>query len=749
MNNAQPSSSKVKHNGDSSYNPERRYESILLMHKTNSDVFDPIHVSLDSLWKASSALPRGHSKRISKGMAQALTDHTFHERVQVPKQTKCLKRYDWGSLLGNAPKDITQKFLVMFPDCIAPRCPPNVECNPSATLAPAPSLEHENKHKKQRLESTSNEKVITKTTTEKAIQIEKHLGPSCNSSEFKQKHSTTATENHEDRSKQMSTSQQQFIYEIPTSRACASQVKNLANQHPHFGLANDTHHRMQHSNSPNSQVCSLNSSAPINAPQSSWDQYRTGPASDNLAETPVLNPYARRPCPPPYLRQPVIPARPSFNQVPQASNPFQTAREFAETGPQESEEEDPYYRNTNVSLPYPSSMPESRQVVNDPGRSIQAVGGPVISAGLKRKFQPPKRINNGSANNKKTNVGATGGMSMRPRPPDSKAPPADEDDEELPEALQHLDKELVKKIQSEILETGDPITFEDIAGLEGAKQTIQELICWPMKRPDLFTGLRRAPNGLLLFGPPGTGKTLIGKAIAHESGATFFSISSSSLTSKWIGEGEKLVRTLFAVANYEEPAVVFIDEIDSLLTQRKSDENEASRRIKTEFLVQLDGTSGQSSKGRVLVIGATNRPHELDDAARRRFVKRLYIPLPEQGDRRVLICRLLQKNNHALTDQDLDKLSVDTHGFSGADLASLCTDAALGPLRQLGAKAMTIAASEVPPINYKHFKKALRNTKPSVAQSDLSVYLEWNATYGSKGLMDQEEEEDDSDEEHA
>jgi len=168
-----------------------------------------------------------------------------------------------------------------------------------------------------------------------------------------------------------------------------------------------------------------------------------------------------------------------------------------------------------------------------------------------------------------------------------------------------------------------------------------ELVCWPMKRPDLFTGLRRGPNGLLLFGPPGnyifyfsafmsftqirtstgTGKTLIGKAIAHESGATFFSISSSSLTSKWIGEGEKLVRTLFAVAAVSEPAVVFIDEIDSLLTARKADENEASRRIKTEFLVQLDGT-GTSGQGRVLAIGATNRPHELDDAARRRFVKR-------------------------------------------------------------------------------------------------------------------------------
>jgi fidgetin-like protein 1 len=210
------------------------------------------------------------------------------------------------------------------------------------------------------------------------------------------------------------------------------------------------------------------------------------------------------------------------------------------------------------------------------------------------------------------------------------------EENDLPGPLKGLDKELVEKIENEILDSGDKVTFDDIAGLEHAKATVQELVCWPMKRPDLFTGLRRGPNGLLLYGPPGTGKTLIGKAVAHESGATFFSISSSSLTSKWIGEGEKLVRTLFAVAAYREPSVVFIDEIDSLLTQRKADENEASRRIKTEFLVQLDGTNGSHGE-RVLVIGATNRPHELDDAARRRFVKRLYIPLPEAPDREVLI----------------------------------------------------------------------------------------------------------------
>jgi fidgetin-like protein 1 len=302
-------------------------------------------------------------------------------------------------------------------------------------------------------------------------------------------------------------------------------------------------------------------------------------------------------------------------------------------------------------------------------------------------------------------------------------------DDELPEELQRYGKDLVEKIMGEIMDTGDPVTFAEIAGLSDVKQTVQEVVCWPMKRPDLFTGLRKAPNGLLLFGPPGTGKTLIGKAIAHESGATFFSISSSSLTSKWIGEGEKLVRTMFAVAAYHEPAVVFIDEIDSLLTQRKADENEASRRIKTEFLVQLDGT-GTSGQGRVLVVGATNRPQELDDAARRRFVKRLYIPLPEEADRECLLRVLLEKNNHGVSDDEIKKLAKDTAGFSGADLKSLCTEAAMGPIRELGSKALEVDANDVPPIAYKHFRMALRRTKPSVAPADLVQYEAFDATYG-------------------
>lgn len=281
------------------------------------------------------------------------------------------------------------------------------------------------------------------------------------------------------------------------------------------------------------------------------------------------------------------------------------------------------------------------------------------------------------------------------------------------------------------MDNGPPMTWDDVAGLEFAKKTIKEIVVWPMLRPDIFTGLRGPPKGLLLFGPPGTGKTLIGKCIASQSKSTFFCISASSLTSKWVGEGEKMVRALFAVARSRQPAVVFIDEIDSLLTQRTDGENEASRRIKTEFLVQLDGAS-TSSEDRLLVIGATNRPQEIDEAARRRFVKRLYIPLPEYPARRTIITNLLRQQSYNLTDQQLDTICAGTDGFSGADMATLCREAALGPIRDMSFSDIeNISADQVRPIASQDFEEALQNVKPSVSDKDLDIYIEWNNTFGS------------------
>ncbi len=204
-----------------------------------------------------------------------------------------------------------------------------------------------------------------------------------------------------------------------------------------------------------------------------------------------------------------------------------------------------------------------------------------------------------------------------------------------------------------------------------------------------------------------------------------------------------MVRAMYAVARFRSPAVIFIDEIDSMLTQRKADEQEGSRRMKNEFLVQLDG-SGNEKKGQVLTIGATNMPHELDDAARRRFVKRLYVPLPSQDDREKIIQILLgnPENKNNLTDREIKKLARDTEGFSGSDIANLCKDAAMGPMRDLGQRALDIAMEDMPPITYKHFRRSLRGTSPTVAAADLDVYIKWNETYGSKTVAEGDDTEE-------
>ncbi|XP_077287928.1 fidgetin-like protein 1 [Arctopsyche grandis] len=299
------------------------------------------------------------------------------------------------------------------------------------------------------------------------------------------------------------------------------------------------------------------------------------------------------------------------------------------------------------------------------------------------------------------------------------------------ERLKHIDPKMVELITSEIIDSGAPVDWDDIAGLDFAKTAIQEAVVWPLLRPDIFTGLRRPPKGILLFGPPGTGKTLIGKCIASQCSATFFSISASSLTSKWLGDGEKMVRALFAVARCHQPAVVFIDEIDSLLTQRSDSEHEATRRIKTEFLVQLDGAA-TGDEDRLLLVGATNRPQELDEAARRRLVKRLYIPLPDLAARQQIINRLMGTERHSLTDENVVNIAEMADGFSGADMRSLCAEAALGPIRSVPFSQITnIQSDQVRPVNVDDFKKALTRVRPSVSANDLEHYTKWDRTYGS------------------
>uniref|UniRef100_A0A8C0LL84 Spastin n=1 Tax=Canis lupus dingo TaxID=286419 RepID=A0A8C0LL84_CANLU len=279
--------------------------------------------------------------------------------------------------------------------------------------------------------------------------------------------------------------------------------------------------------------------------------------------------------------------------------------------------------------------------------------------------------------------------------------------------FRNVDSNLANLIMNEIVDNGTAVKFDDIAGQELAKQALQEIVILPSLRPELFTGLRAPARGLLLFGPPGNGKTMLAKAVAAESNATFFNISAASLTSKYVGEGEKLVRALFAVARELQPSIIFIDEVDSLLCERREGEHDASRRLKTEFLIEFDGVQS-AGDDRVLVMGATNRPQELDEATRLLLLK-----------------NLLCKQGSPLTQKELAQLARMTDGYSGSDLTALAKDAALGPIRELKPEQVkNMSASEMRNIRLSDFTESLKKIKRSVSPQTLEAYIRWNKDFG-------------------
>ncbi|CAL5354428.1 unnamed protein product [Camellia sinensis] len=284
------------------------------------------------------------------------------------------------------------------------------------------------------------------------------------------------------------------------------------------------------------------------------------------------------------------------------------------------------------------------------------------------------------------------------------------------------------------------VKFDDIGALEEVKRALNELVILPMRRPELFLhgNLLRPCKGILLFGPPGTGKTLLAKALATEAGANFISITGSTLTSKWFGDAEKLTKALFSFASKLSPVIVFVDEVDSLLGARGgSFEHEATRRMRNEFMAAWDGLRSKDSQ-RILILGATNRPFDLDDAVIRRLPRRIYVDLPD-AENRVKILRIFLAKENLEPEFQFEKLANATEGYSGSDLKNLCIAAAYRPVQELLEEEKKVDKNDMVPVlrplNLDDFIESKAKVGASVAYDATSMneLRKWNDQYGEGG----------------
>ena len=321
------------------------------------------------------------------------------------------------------------------------------------------------------------------------------------------------------------------------------------------------------------------------------------------------------------------------------------------------------------------------------------------------------------------------------------------------------DAKLKEQLSGTLVTEMPNVSWDDVAGLENAKQALKEAVILPIQYPQLFEGKRQPWKGILLYGPPGTGKSYLAKAAATETKGRFFSVSAANIVSKWMGESERLIKALFELARKNKPAVIFIDEIDSVLSARSEGENDATRRLKTEFLIQMQGV-GKDDRG-ILVLGATNIPWGLDPAVRRRFQKKIYISLPEAKARKLMVKLNLGDTYNELTDEQFEILGNLTEGYSGSDIYNLTQDAIYGPLikcqrathfKRLYANhiipcspsdqgAFKMKVNDIPNpeslvapvVTFEDFILSLQKMKPTVSKKDLERQDQFTKEFGTEG----------------
>ncbi|XP_062467743.1 katanin p60 ATPase-containing subunit A-like 2 isoform X3 [Pezoporus occidentalis] len=304
-------------------------------------------------------------------------------------------------------------------------------------------------------------------------------------------------------------------------------------------------------------------------------------------------------------------------------------------------------------------------------------------------------------------------------------------------------RELATVVSKDIYLHNPNVKWDDIIGLDTAKRLVKEAVVYPIRYPQLFTGILSPWKGLLLYGPPGTGKTLLAKAVATECNTTFFNISASTIVSKWRGDSEKLVRVLFELARYHAPSTIFLDELESVMSQRgtaSGGEHEGSRRMKTELLVQMDGLA--RSDDLVFVLAASNLPWELDSAMLRRLEKRILVDLPSKEARQVMIQHWLPAVSNSggvelRTDLDYSLLGQETDGYSGSDIKLVCKEAAMRPVRKIfdalenhkpGNRNLPVIQLDT--ITTADFLDVITHTKPS-AKNLSQKYAAWQREFES------------------
>jgi SpoVK/Ycf46/Vps4 family AAA+-type ATPase len=285
-------------------------------------------------------------------------------------------------------------------------------------------------------------------------------------------------------------------------------------------------------------------------------------------------------------------------------------------------------------------------------------------------------------------------------------------------------------VNTNLLQEKPAVKWDDVIGLQNAKQAIQDAIIYPMKRPDFFP--LGWPRGILFFGPPGCGKTLLAAATAAEIDAAFYCIDASTIMSKWLGESEKNVHHVFETARQivqtGQPAIIFIDELDSLIGVR-SEEVGGEVRMRKQFMMEMDGISDKRQRLRVYVIGATNKPWDLDEPFLRRFQKRIYVPLPDH-EARLKILSHYSASFHVTSGIDFHTLALMTEGYSGSDLFDVVQGVHLGIVREFfTSQRLDAEAASLRPITMHDFLDVLAIRQPSVSLDGIRHYKHWYQRY--------------------